>query len=114
MLGRTIIIYHGGWSIYPSHAPGQVRASNVPSYKQLSEVTALIKRETSFTVRPKKHAGLETILDATKVDVGHIAYDLLRYFILRYNFDAFEPGQRFIYTAGSFGSFFIWKHKSKL
>lgn len=60
--------------------PGQVRASNVPSHKQLSKVTALIKKEMSFVVRPKKHAGLETILDATKVDVGHIAYDLLRYF----------------------------------
>lgn len=52
--------------------PGQVRASNVPSHKQLSKVTALIKKEMSFIVRPKKHAGLETILDATKVDVGHI------------------------------------------
>lgn len=61
--------------------PAGSKVRNIPQRKHLLRVTGLVKKEMTFVIRPKIHAGLERILDKDGEEVGHIAYDLLRYFV---------------------------------
>jgi hypothetical protein len=61
--------------------PPGAKIKNVPSRRDLLKVIAVLKKEMSFTIRPKRHTGLERILDKNGEEVGHLAYDLLRYFV---------------------------------
>jgi len=65
--------------LFTPFAVSKVR--NVLHRKHLIRVTALVKKEMTFVIRPKIHAGLERIVDKDGEEVGHIAYDLLRYFV---------------------------------
>lgn len=59
--------------------PGTLRR-NPHTKNDLLKVIGALKQEMSFEVRSKKYSGMEIVLDPNGNDIGHEAYDLLRYF----------------------------------